>query len=69
MTVWSAQEIETLKELAARGASRTRIAARLKRSTVAVRSMARTLGIEIKSPQQVRKQNGLAPHWAGNRAS
>lgn len=67
MPSWSPEELQTLKEYAAAGASRARLAARLRRTEAAVKTEARKHGIELKSSKQVRKANGLSGHWSDNR--
>jgi hypothetical protein len=69
MTVWTPQDIETLKKLAESGASPLRIAARLKRRMSAVRTMAYDQGIKLKTKGQVRQSFGLSSHWQSSRKS
>lgn len=68
MAVWSPEEIQILKAYAAKGASKTRIAARLQRTTAAVRALAKKHGVALKSKQQVREANGICQHWSNNRS-
>lgn len=68
MTVWSPQEIQVLREYSLSGASATRIAARLKRTTGAVRAVAQKLGIDLKTKKQVRAANGINQYWSSNRS-
>lgn len=67
MAVWSPEQIQILKDYAAAGASRMRIAARLNRTAGAVTREAKKHGIELKKAKQVRAEFGLSRRWANNR--
>lgn len=67
MTEWSSADLAILQELAARGASATRVAARLGRSVTAVKKRANEIGVVLKNASEVRKQGGLDENWVKNR--
>lgn len=52
--IWTDEQIERLKDLAASGASAFRIAAALNRSIVGVRSQAKKLGIDLPTLREIR---------------
>jgi hypothetical protein len=67
MTVWRNDEIEQMKKLASEGATYVRAAARLGRTTVAIRVKAKELGVEFKTKREARVASGLSASWAQNR--
>jgi hypothetical protein len=67
VTVWRAEDIEQLRQLAATGASRVRAAARLRRTQVAIKVKERELGITFKDKKKTRQAFGLDPNWGNNR--
>lgn len=60
MPIWSEQDIETLRTLAAAGISVQRISVRLKRRVTAVQRMAEDKKIPLKGKTEVRRQHGLS---------
>jgi hypothetical protein len=67
MTVWREEEIEDLKKLACEGATFVRAAARLGRTTTAIKAKAKEVGVEFRNKQAARRMLGLDPRWSQNR--
>ena len=63
MAVWRPTEIELVKELAAKGVSAQRIAARVRRTSRAVVTLGKTLGIRVQNTSDVRQSFGLGARY------
>jgi hypothetical protein len=66
MAAWRPTEIETVKELAAKGVSAQRIAIRTRRKVDSVRKLAKELGVTLKTQAEQRKSFGLRSRYSGD---
>lgn len=64
---WTEADLSTLKDMAAQGASASRVAVRLRRSVKAVQKRAKEIGLTLKDAKAVRKSGGLEMTWGQNR--
>jgi hypothetical protein len=67
MTEWTTDQLTSVAEMAAQGASAQRIAAKTGRSIASVKLRARLLGFKLKSKGELRNSYGVDPHWNNSR--